>query len=211
MPRSTQNRANFIEGLDELFKMRSQALVHRYFPQRYARAHFLTPTLRAAYLDDMLTAVEDHVLHLPDVSAIFKSGSKRQWHVRGWGWKNKRENFKNWSEANIHAENWVYAMWKGQSCLYVGRTVKGRNRPMNHFEKAWFQPTTRIDVYTFSAPREIPRFECLMQHKLEPTRTDNKPAKEGYALKCPVCEEQRYVRLQVQALFPLRRRRRKRK
>lgn len=187
-----------------MFGCRTKALVLSYFPEPHARPEPLTRTRRNEYLTKMLRVVETEVLRRANVRTVLEHDRKKQWHIRGWGWRSKRNNFEAWyKHTHLKVTNCVYAIWKDGNCLYVGRTIRGKNRPRDHFKAVWFQGATRIDIYSFQAARDVPRFECLMTHKHKPKHGDKLPSERSYARKCPVCAEQRYVRQQVNRLFPL--------
>jgi len=99
---------------------------------------------------------------------------KKQWHVKkgkGRGVDEKRQAFKDWSKKHIPYKNYVYIFWANKKCNYIGRTLKGKDRPQGHFEKHWFGNVTRIDIYAANAAREIPKLECLATHRFKPSRS----------------------------------------
>ena len=80
---------------------------------------------------------------------------KKQWQVKsskGWGWREKKKTFNHWFEDNIDYPNCIYIFWANRQAIYVGRTVKGKGRAQNHFNKVWFPKVTRIDISRLRRP-----------------------------------------------------------
>lgn len=132
---------------------------------------------------------------------------KRQWHSKkgkGFGRDAKKRSFKKWYDKKITTKNCVYAFLNGKRCLYVGRTLNGKGRPTSHFEKHWFGKATRVDVYGFDRRRDVPRFECLLTHKRNPSYSKMKPSSKKYYTPCPVCEGKEFIGDEVRSIFFLR-------
>lgn len=131
---------------------------------------------------------------------------KKQWHVKNKGWGNdeKRKNFKNWYEAQIPHDNCIYVFWAKGRCRYVGRTLKGKNRPQSQFQKHWFPGVTRVDIYATRAARDMPQQECLATHRFKPTHSKIKPATVKWYSKCPICDTHKHIRNEVKAIFRLK-------
>lgn len=130
--------------------------------------------------------------------------TKKQWHIKrgkGRGYKAKIKSFKTWYGHHISHDNCVYEIWGNSRSLYVGRTLHGKNRPTDHFVKAWFAQATRIDVFGFQRRRDVPRFECLLTHRDKPAHAYNKPATHRYYSRCPICERLKMASAEVKAIF----------
>ena len=82
----------------------------------------------------------------------------------------------------------IYIFWAGQRCIYVGRTVSGRGRPQQHFEKGWFARVTRIDIYATGSPSEIPRLECIAIHNFDPVKNKRRASKAKWTKKCTILQ-----------------------
>jgi hypothetical protein len=50
-----------------------------------------------------------------------------------------------------------------------------------------------------------------MTHRYEPTRSRKKPSARHYSSNCPVCANDQFIAARVAALFPLRKRKRRKK
>jgi len=129
---------------------------------------------------------------------------KKQWHVTGWGVDQKQRAFVRWFEKTIHYKNCVYVFWAKRRCRYVGRTLKGKNRPQGQFQKFWFPGVTRIDIYAARGRKDVPKLECLATHRFKPTRSKNKPAARKWTAKCPICEAHKAIQSEVKSIFRLR-------
>lgn len=78
---------------------------------------------------------------------------RRRWHSttrKGWGRDAKRKSFSLWFDKTIRFQNCIYIFWSNSTCLYVGRTMRGKGRSQSHFDTHWFSKTTRIDIYSTS-------------------------------------------------------------
>jgi hypothetical protein len=131
---------------------------------------------------------------------------KRQWRVKGKGYgvDAKRQSFKHWYDQKIGNLNCVYIFWAGRKCRYVGRTLKGKGRPLYHFEKYWFRSVTRVDVYPVWKPTMVPMLECLAMDMFDPSKNKNSAAKHKYAKKCPVCATENQIKNELKRIFRLR-------
>ena len=132
---------------------------------------------------------------------------KKQWHVssgKGRGVDEKRKAFAAWFGKSIHYKNCVYVFWAKRRCRYVGRTLKGKNRPHSHFEKWWFPGVTRVDVYAARGKKNISKLECLTTHRFQPVYSKIKPSGLRWNTRCPICELHREIRSEVKSTFRLR-------
>ena len=133
-------------------------------------------------------------------------GEKRQWHVKrgkGWGIKEKKKTFNAWFDSKISFHNYIYILWAGRRCKYVGSSRKDR-RIANHFEKYWFWQVTRIDVYPTSRSSDVPKLECLAVHAFDPSDNLNWPATRKWTKKCPICLVHEYITKELQKIFRLK-------
>ncbi len=132
---------------------------------------------------------------------------KRQWHVKrgkGHGIDPKRERFKRWYDKSIGNRNCVYVFWAPHECVYVGRTIRGHGRPAGWFDRVWFQPVTRIDIYSVRRQSEVPKVECLATHLFDPKENKNWPSIGRYTKKCPICKATREIDHELKSIFRLR-------
>lgn len=132
---------------------------------------------------------------------------KRQWHPKrgkGRGVEEKKRSFNEWFDYSISFPNYIYIFWAGRKCKYVGRSVRGRGRPQMHFDKYWFGPVTRIDVYSTSKASEVPKLECLAIHRFAPSENKKRAANKKWTKKCPVCEIHERIRSELRRIFKLK-------
>jgi hypothetical protein len=132
---------------------------------------------------------------------------KRQWHVKrgkGSGVDNKRKKFKRWYDKYIGNRNCVYVFWSGKTCVYVGRTSRGKGRPAGWFDRVWFQPVSRIDIYSVLRRSEVPKVECLAIHLFDPTENKNWPSIGSYTKKCPICRATKEIDHELKSIFRIR-------
>lgn len=132
---------------------------------------------------------------------------KRQWHVKrgkGFGIDAKQRQFRRWYEKHIGNKNCVYAFWSNKECVYVGRTSQGKGRPAGWFDRVWFQPVTRIDIYSVRRRSEVPKAECLAVHLFDPSVNKNWPSIGSYTKKCPICKATKEIDHELKSIFWLR-------
>jgi len=132
---------------------------------------------------------------------------KRQWHVnrgKGHGIDAKRTQFRRWYDKAIGSRNCVYVFWATHECIYVGRTLRGQGRPSGWFDRYWFRPVKRIDIYSVTRPSEVPKAECLAVHLFDPSVNKNLPSIHKYTKKCPICEATKEIDRELKSIFRLR-------
>lgn len=129
---------------------------------------------------------------------------KKSWHVKGWGRDEKRQLFNGWYEEHIPYRRCIYIFWKGNKCVYVGKTKGGAGRPSAHFEKHWFSGATRIDIYALRGKKSLPALECLAIHRFQPRENKNKAQTAKWTKKCPLCKVHRDIKSELRSIFSLR-------
>ena len=205
------SRRHFENELQQLFRARSNELISHLWPSR-GKVERLSPRKIQLATDSLKAIANKHYLSSVKARSLLQSyDNKKQWHTKkgkGWSRAAKKQAFKHWYGQHIETMNCVYIFWNNRKCLYVGRTLNGKGRPSAHFEKYWFNRCTRIDIYSFSRQREVPRFECVMTHKLNPAKAKNKPSSKRYSSNCPICENNSFITEQVRSMFPFRKKRR---
>jgi len=160
-------------------------------------------------IENLQNVVSEALLGSKEVKRILREDFdyKRQWHSKrgkGWGLAANKQHFETWYEANITTKNCVYAIWQKKNCLYIGRTLNGKGRPTAHFEKHWFGKATRVDVFAFDRKRDVPRFECLLTHRHDPSYSRMKPSSKKYYSRCTICDARHNVKSQVKTFFRLK-------
>ena len=135
---------------------------------------------------------------------------KKSWHItknKGWGRAEKKKSFNSWFKKYIDYRNYVYAFWavkEGEECIYVGRSIAGKTRPQTHFEKYWFNSVTKINIYSTSQRRQIPKLECLAIHRFKPSENNNMPSFSNHDKPCPICKTQKLIKNALKSIFKLR-------
>lgn len=144
---------------------------------------------------------ERQLMRSRSLGRLLEQAPAHSWRVTGRGRDRKVEEFKGWFRDLDVGRDFVYVIWNRTRCLYVGRTGNGPSRTTQHFKTAWFLRATRVEIYTFSGKRGVPRFECLLTHKLNPSEARKKPGAKRYHSYCPVCKVQNTIRLAVVGMF----------
>jgi hypothetical protein len=203
---TSQSKLKFETELTKLFEARTHELTTGLWPRAGNPPH-LTPKKIMASVERLQSLAAHEYMRSKEAKEIFECYDyKKQWHKsgKGHGLSAKKRSFKKWYDEHIETKNNVYVFWKGKRCLYVGRTLNGKNRPTSHFEKHWFGTCTRVDVYGFYGKRNVPCFECMTTHKWYPQYSKITPAAKKYGRVCPICEGWDYIEDEVKMIFRLK-------
>jgi hypothetical protein len=198
----------FERELEKLFKRRTSWLRHAIGKNKPGRPHVFNRKKVKPKLDE-LGEIASEILVRRRAKGEFRRviHRKRQWHVKrgkGFGVEAKRESFKRWYDKHIGNKNCVYVFWAGRKCVYVGRTLRGKGRPAGWFDRVWFQPVNRIDVYPVHNRSDVPKTECLAVHLFDPAENKNWPSINRYTKKCPICTATKDIDHELQSIFRLR-------
>lgn len=170
------------------------------------------PTLNRGVITEMIEQLQD----LASESMAEKHAQlefdrlveeRRRWHSttkKGRGRDAKRKSFSMWFDKTIHFHNCIYIFWSNSTCLYVGRTLRGKGRPQSHFDTHWFSRTTRIDIYSTSLSSVVPKLECLAIHRFNPIRNKRRASKKMWAKACPVCDVHEMIDDELRSIFYLK-------
>ncbi len=200
--------AEFRRELDRLFRRRTHWL--RSVPDGAPPG--APPTFSRAHVNEAIERLQFLASEaLADTLARdeFEDGVsfRRSWHVKrgkGRGYDEKRRAFNAWFYEQVGVRSCIYVFWRHHDCIYVGKTGDGATRPSMHFDKAWFQPVTRIDVYATRGTRVIPALECLAIHRFRPKVNRFRAAARKWTTRCPLCDTHRSIEVEVRSLFRLR-------
>lgn len=204
MSRETQ----FRKQLDDLFHRRTEWLRRSVFGASPGKP----PEFSKKRLDnaiERLLDIADDALTNKLARREFSRGvdHRRSWHCKrgkGHGIDRKRDHFSQWYDASFGTRACIYVFWARKRCVYVGKTKKGGSRPASHFEKYWFQPVTRVDIYGARGHRPLPALECLAVHRFGPSQNKNMPAQTKWHRRCPLCEVERHIATELRTIFRLR-------
>jgi hypothetical protein len=203
----TRAAKQFNAELSELFRARTHELRNNMWPSMGSAPRLTQKRIKRSIRKLQQIAETDFLRSKETRKIINGYDYKRQWHSKkgkGFGRQAKKRSFKEWYDRKVTTKNCVYIFWNGSHSLYVGRTLNGKGRPTAHFEKHWFGQAKRVDVYGFDRKRDVPRFECMMTHKHEPSYSRMKPSSKKYYATCPICDRRDFIRDQIRWLFRLR-------
>jgi hypothetical protein len=131
--------------------------------------------------------------------------SPRNYHIKGRGPGDKKEQFERWFSAHFgDKKGFIYAFWGNKKCIYVGRTGAGGSRPSSHMKTYWFSGVRRVTIYAVSRRSHIPKLECLAIHRFQPTQNKNKAATRKWTKACPLCTTHKYIESELRDIFRLR-------
>jgi hypothetical protein len=200
--------AKFERGLERLFHRRTSWLRKAIGKSRPGRPHVFNRKRVEPRLNELGNLAAEILVQRRGRKEFRRIvDGKRQWHVKrgkGFGIDAKRKRFKRWYERHIGNKNCVYVFWSGKSCIYVGRTLRGKGRPAGWFDRVWFQPVSRIDIHSVLRPSEVPKAECLAVHLFDPSENKNWPSFGSYIKECPICQATRDIGNELASIFRLR-------
>ena len=190
-----------------LFQIRTHQLRSYLWPTR-GKAPRLTKKRLVVGISKLQDIAVNDYLHSKVAKEAFKSYDyKRQWHAKrnkGFGVSAKKKSFRDWYERHITTKNSVYAFWNKSKCLYVGRTLNGKGRATSHFEKYWFRQATRVDIFGFDRKRDVPKYECMLTHRLNPAYSKITPSTKRYYSHCPICDGRKHISKGIKGMFRFR-------
>ncbi|MCK6479117.1 MAG: GNAT family N-acetyltransferase [Planctomycetes bacterium] len=171
---------------------------------------------------DKLQSVASDALARDLARDEFEEGvaEKRSWHAKrgkGFLFDDRKWAFLDWFDERFRGRKraFIYVFWNRRRCVYVGKTARSGRRIASHFDKRWFGPVTRLDVYAMRGRRVLPALECLSIHRFQPTRNKVKAESRKWTRKCELCSIHREIEEEVSSIFRLqtprpRRKRRRR-
>ena len=132
--------------------------------------------------------------------------SQRNYHVKGLGCEDKRDEFEKWFTAKLKkTKGLIYAFWNNRNkCIYIGRTGSHGNRPSSHFEKYWFSGVKRVTIFVIKGKSHIPKLECLAIHHFQPIRNKNKASTKKWTKACPLCTTHKNIENELRDIFRFR-------
>ncbi len=132
---------------------------------------------------------------------------RKSWHAKrgkGFRFEQRQRAFNQWYDDHITSQSCIYVFWARWRCVYVGRTTRGGRRPSSHFDRAWFRPVTRVDVYETTGRRVLPALECLAIHRFQPVRNKFRAQERRWTRKCPLCALHRDIERELRDIFRFR-------
>lgn len=203
------NQSQFRSELDRLFRRRTYWLrsvvegTRQGAPQRLSRQHVrrtigtLQDLASDALADDLARDEFERGVRL-----------RRSWHPKrgkGRGRDAKRRSFNAWFDEHLEPGTYVYVFWRSRRrCVYVGKTTRSGRRISSHFEKHWFGPVTRVDVYSARGRRVLPALECLAIHRFQPARNKFRAERRKWTRRCELCRIHRFIDSELRDIFRLR-------
>ena len=198
----------FDRKLKSLFDRRTAWLRTAIGKKRPGRPHEFTKKKVGPKLDELENIAAEILVGRRARKEFRRSiDGMRQWHVKrgkGHGFRAKKESFGDWYDKKIGHKNCVYVFWAKKDCVYAGRTLRGKSRPVEWFDRYWFSRVTRIDIHTVRRQSEVPKVECLAVHLFDPTENTNWPSLEKYTKKCPICKATKAIDAELKSIFRLR-------
>lgn len=213
MAKGGHKRARFLKLVSEMWQRRSSRLLAAVGKKRKGpRAQF-----GKKYRMFKIQAIQEIAAELEEPklrSTIERKTSN--WIVR---FSKGLRNEQKWRVLRSRASRWphgrhlVYIVWDSRGrCSKVGRSDVGLKRLYAQRDTYYFRQARSISVYFPKARRRssLLALECGLTHLFRPNLYRVKPSQRKYCEKCPICQVQKQIKQEIQRIFPLRQRRRRR-
>ena len=197
----------FERELDSLFRKRTEWLRRELGARRVGKPPEFSRKRVNTGIEKLQKIASDALAHKLAKSEFNEHvTSRRNYHVRGRGYEEKKETFDKWFAANFKKiKGLIYAFWGNRNkCIYIGRTGSHGSRPSSHFEKFWFAGVKRVTIFAIRGKSHIPKLECLAIHHFQPLRNRNKASTKKWTKACPLCTTHKYIENELRDIFRLR-------
>lgn len=115
--------------------------------------------------------------------------------------------FVVWYRKKFNYHNHLVYVFRDDmgTVIYVGQSINGFSRPLNHFSQAWFTKSsiTSVEILIPQKPKSLSELECAAIHLYLPTRNLKKSPNKKYNSSCKICFQQWYTKKEIKRMFPL--------
>lgn len=166
----------FSKKLDHLWQRRTASLRSHVIPRGVGKPTAFSKPVRQKFVNELLADASDILINRDARSELNKiTKSRRLKHIKGRGLANRAKKMLSWAESALKGPI-VYAFWKGNKCLYVGKG--GSWKRLKSYEKsAYLLQASCIEAFCVTTKSQVPKAECLATHLFDPRDKKMKPAK----------------------------------
>jgi len=132
--------------------------------------------------------------------------SKQYIRLRGTA-DRKREDARDWINDEIAKgakKSFIYILWRGRNCLYVGQSTKGGRRFRGHHK---FNPWARADRLEIRSPKNVRLLdflECMSIHLYSPYYNEDLVRRQKGRSPCEICKKLEKVQSELEFTFALK-------
>lgn len=195
-------RKSFDRELDGLWHRRTAALRRLVHPRRGTPAA-LTRQQRERGIDRLTRLAEEMRPRTLARGELARMAQERRTHrLRGPGRSSRREDrfwdLIRWAEERIGRRAFVYAFYRRQQCLYVGKASDHR-RLRAYLRDIAFHRATKV-VCLLTSRAHLDRLECIAMHLFRPLHNRARARRQGRR-HCPVCRATSEIRAELRRIF----------
>jgi len=116
----------------------------------------------------------------------------------------KREDARNWVNDEIAKgakKSFVYILWRGRKCLYVGQSIIGGKRFRGHHRS---NPWARADRLEIRSPKNVgllDLLECMSIHLYCPSYNETLVRRQKGRSQCEICKKLGRVKKELKYTF----------
>jgi hypothetical protein len=115
--------------------------------------------------------------------------------------------FGDWYRKKFNYHKHIVYVFRDDTgtVIYVGQSINGFSRPLNHFSQAWFTKSsiTSVEILIPQKPKSLSELECAAIHFHLPTRNLKKSPNKKHNTSCKICDQQWYTKKEIKRMFPL--------
>jgi hypothetical protein len=119
----------------------------------------------------------------------------------------RKQQAKEWMNEAISQgvkKDFIYILWKGDKCLYVGQSTTGGNRFGGHHKSDPWMNAHRLEVRIAKNKKQLDFLECMTIHLYSPFYNSVLVHKQSGRSPCEICKKLRKVEDELKFTFALK-------
>jgi len=116
----------------------------------------------------------------------------------------KREDAKDWIDdenARGAKKRFIYILWRGRKCLYVGQSIQGGKRFRGHHKSNPWARADRLEIRSPTNVRLLDFLECMSIHLYSPFYNETLVRRQKGRTQCEICEKLDKVQSELESIF----------
>jgi len=193
----------FSKKLDDLWKRRTVEVRALVIPRDIGQPKKFSSVIKKQLIDDLLECATTILVKKEGKKEFNRVTSKRKLRkINGHGLLDRGNKLVKWAKFEFNGPI-VYAFWRRQKCLYVGKGASWK-RLRNYKKSAYLRDASHIEVFGIHGKSHLGKAECLAAHLFNPRDNEYKPAKFIWGKVCPICEKHDQIYDELHLLFKMR-------
>jgi len=135
----------------------------------------------------------------------WKHLSQKYIRLKG-GPDNKKKRAYNWASKEIASggkKSFIYILWRGKDCLYVGQSTVGGKRFIHHHRADPWVKATRLEIRSPRNARNLDFLECMTIHLYSPYYNQKLVGKRAGSGGCRICKRLNKIQKELEFAFAL--------